>query len=204
MKISSKINRLISFMLVIMMLFTSVPIQDIFAAEKDDYLEELQAMAVDAIATGVEETVESATEVVLDAIMPDSAGKWGTAIFGDGLPWNFFHNQVQQHIREKCKDKGFRKKELTIKRLSGKMGRADLYVIKNKKNYLWEVKPSSYKHDPNHQSGIDQLEEYVTGTANNGLANEWGPKSGIKIEPDKFEAENYTIWYQETGDGLVL
>ncbi|MGN1277361.1 MAG: hypothetical protein ACI4UK_10270 [Floccifex sp.] len=93
------------------------------------------------------------------------AGNWSEAHYKDGLPWNYFHIAVQNHIVSKYTDKGYKnvEKELTVD-----TGRVDLYRIVNDKEaddyqsaYFWEVKPGSYLLPTKMEKAKEQLGKYV-------------------------------------------
>ena len=76
----------------------------------------------------LQDRIEETGEVVSDAVSKVSAGNWWVAIRYDRLPWNFFHNAVQDDIV--VKDSSI-EKELTINKVedgieTGKRGRVDL------------------------------------------------------------------------------
>ncbi len=90
--------RIISFILVVALLVTSTPIQNLSAAEKEVYLKRLEEM----VASAVGEEREILQDVLVDAKSKKGAGDWWQACFspnGDKLPPNYFHNNVQKRIR---------------------------------------------------------------------------------------------------------
>ena len=196
--------RIISFILVVALLVTSTPIQNLSAAEKEVYLKRLEEM----VASAVGEEREILQDVLVDAKSKKGAGDWWQACFspnGDKLPPNYFHNNVQKRIRGV--NDGFNSQELYITFKSGDYGRADIYkIIEEKegdKNYIWEVKPASYKTDPNKKAGMNQLKKYINGEAKNGNKNEYGNKLET-IKGETFPCGKYFITYVDAGNGLIL
>ena len=90
------------------------------------------------------------------------AGKWELAR-QRGLvpPSNYFHNKVQNEIRDRHPE--FQKNELTVTKLNGKTGRVDVwnYDYDSQTAYFWEVKPGSYISLFKMIKAKNQLNEYV-------------------------------------------
>lgn len=118
---------------------------------------------------------EEIDEAKADALSSDGNMGWYTATKVDKLPWNYFHNQVENEIRKKYAKHGIGQSELTIKlrysrddeknnlgkegELTGKIGKADLYWdYTSTITYLWEVKPISYASGTKKELGEEQLE----------------------------------------------
>ena len=87
----------------------------------------------------------------------------------DGLPLykrNYFHRQVQEHIRATYKSSGIRKGELSIPGSgpNGGTGFADLYMVcEYGFIYLWDVKTAYRGSNPDWElADLRQIERYIT------------------------------------------
>lgn len=200
-QMKKKFKQFICYMLVLAVVLSTVPFTKASASEGDSHLQEIS----EKVAEVVGEQKEYAEEAEQDAKSKYSAGDWFTACInpkGDNLPWNYFHNAVQKHIRKMVAD--IAKREIEIKLKSGKKGRADLYKDKNSKRYIWEVKPLSYKSGKNKEKGEKQLKRYVEGTSEGNFAHDYGYNSGVTIPNGKFTKGKYEIKYEDAGNGLIL
>ena len=153
------IKRITAIILTLAILMTGIPVTTASAETgniADDVLSVLTAE--------VERTLEEIEEVERDKVSHVRAGNWYIAINIDKLPYNFFHKAVQADIVAKNSgveaEKIMRYKDENGE-LTGKYGYADLYMDAGGKSYIWEVKPFSYKKDPNKKLGEDQLAGYV-------------------------------------------
>lgn len=151
--------RRISMILVFSMVLSLLYVQPIYAVSDSDVIASILEYEVDA---------EEVEEAKADAISSYSNMDWKTATEVDKLPWNYFHNRVEEHIVQKYSDNGI-EKELTIRyrysdkdeelgigqagELTGSIGKADLYLYVDSMQitYLWEIKPISYRYDPKKQ-----------------------------------------------------
>lgn len=198
---SKTYKQIIASILVVALFFTSVSLSDITisAQANTSQYDALREKAMEA----VDEQADAADEAILDATCPDKAGDWRTAIFKDKLPWNYFHNAVQAYIRSSNDLYGKKELEITYKpeqKKATKTGRADLYQIKDQFTYIWEVKPASYKNDPNRSLGLEQLKGYVD--SNNRYR--FGNTDGTHIPDDEFNHGKYHITYKNMNNGLIL
>ena len=128
---------------------------------------------IDAYIEFVKNPSEYLQEGMSDMMAKESAGDWGQAVFRDFLPWNFFHNEVQNKIISEYKssygDELQREKGIKLKytdgknigQLTGKNGRADIYYEEGNEIYIWEVKPYSYKSSPKREEALIQLDKYI-------------------------------------------
>lgn len=207
-----RLKKLICYVMTLVLVLASVPTTSTNAeASGDDALEKIQEMASEEI--GVQR--EYAEETILDAIY-GRANQWWQAIGVDHLSWNYFHNAVQDDIVENVN--GITDKELYIAlkvSKEGKIiqyGRADLYRIKDNTIFMWEVKPISYKTDPNKSKGLEQLQKYIKGISKDEVeldksersVHKNGSKSGITIPKTTFVKGKYEITYEDAGNGLIL
>ena len=141
-----------------------------------------------------------------------SNNNWYLAHEYDHLPYNEFHNRVENDIVSKNTSKG---KELTINYYDGSYGRADIYQ-RDDGIYLWEVKPPSYA-GKNKQKGLNQLNNYIE----NGIGNfKHGNTDGTNIEDGDFsfslelycerggktwtEDVTYDVTYSHLEQGLII
>ena len=100
MKIKKMFKSYICYILVLALLFSSVPVYSVSATETENtFAEKLKEAASEA----AEAQKEYAEEAVLDALSPNSGSDWGQAIFRDHHAWNYFHNAVQSHIVDNIK-----------------------------------------------------------------------------------------------------
>ncbi len=117
-----------------------------------------------------EATVEGMADAAgQTAALATNKNDWNTAHNVDGLAYNRFHIEVQNHIVGR-KDINI-SKELYLKYsernkvTNSYEGSADLYrQIENDSYtsiYVWEVKPNSYSKKPNRTKGINQLQSYI-------------------------------------------
>ena len=112
--------RIVSLLTAIVLLVPVVgqcPAMNIFIAHADD----IESLNSD------DEDIYAAQYEALNMAVLSRAGNWSQAHYKDGLPWNYFHNQVQNHIR--LMDTTMNQKELTVHYYQGKKlktGRADL------------------------------------------------------------------------------
>lgn len=218
MKIKKMFKRYICYILVLALLFSSVPVYSVSAAETENtFAEKLKEAASEA----VDAQKEYAEEAVLDALSPNSGSDWGQAIFRDHLAWNYFHNAVQTHITQQVANMTGKEISIALKiNKKGEIterGRADLYAdvergSQEKTRYLWEVKPASYRNEPNRSKGLAQLLRYISGISEKDVnkapeeryIHKNGAESAIKIPQTEFPYGNYTIWYESAGNGLIL
>lgn len=193
-KMKEWIKRFICYILVLAMVIPGIPAPYVSADINE------------AAAEIADELADSAVDASLDAISPFSKNDWGKAIFVDHLPWNYFHNEVQRDIRDKNSFIKITELSMTLK--SGKKGRADLWMEKNAVRYIWEVKPSSYKVEPNKSKGLAQLQKYLEVTTTDKEGNVFkhknGKESGVKIPSGEIDTEKYIIRYEDTGSGLII
>ena len=134
------------------------------------------------------------------------AGDWDRAK-QDGLAWNYFHNQVQDHIRND-KNSGVEPKELTITFTegvkAGKTGRADLFreIKDTGEIYIWEIKPLSYATEKRLPKVAAQLASYVDSDEN----YRYGNTNGVNIKGTTFTSDNglYDIMYICDHNGLIF
>lgn len=158
---------------------------------------------------------EKEADATADALVPESAGNWWKAIFQDHLAWNYFHNQVEQYIRDNNSEMGKGELPIIYKDAktglpTGKTGRADLYkkVVSpldpnTELTYIWEIKPASYSVETKKTTGEKQLKGYVdSGKPNYRIGN----TDGINISGDTFDSDNglYKITYRIAQNGLIL
>lgn len=141
----------------------------------------------EALEGAAEKDKEEITEGVLDSFSTDSAGDWSVAHYQDDLAWNYFHIQVQKHIRRM--NSSIRRDELSIAykdnggNPTGKTGRADLFLVgDNNITYLWEVKPASYLTGSKREQAEAQLDGYVA-------SDETYKRGGTQIKGGHFTAE---------------
>ena len=111
---------------------------------------------------------ESEIDAKRDMLNLTPAGNWAEACGPNStyrLPWNAFHNAVQDAIIEQNKGYPVMQKELTVDyyqgKKRGKSGRADLYTVSSDIIYIWEVKPLSYLTYSNRKKAINQLNNYI-------------------------------------------
>lgn len=222
MKRKEKLTRSIAIILVLSMIISLIPITPVHAESDvlDDNIIPFESVFDD------DEEIEEAKD---DATCPYSTNDWNTAIHKDYLPWNFFHNIVQNEIVKKYKLIGM-DKELTIKykytkedeksglgiegKATGKHGRADLYYKKLVDNvlttYIWEVKPISYVRDPRKTKGENQLKGYVSSEPNYYIGDstiengEIIKKLTYQRAGNIIEHVTYKIKYYNEGNGLIL
>ena len=104
--------------------------------------------------------------------------------------WNYIHNLVQE-------DAVRRNTGVTAEYYIKNVGRADLYRQRTRE--LWEVKPSSYSHEPNQSKGIEQLKNYVRNVEDGKIGEEY-----IKNNTFTTADEEYTITYKNMMNGLIV
>lgn len=156
-----------------------------------------------------EPLVDEATEEAIEdsqASIPTRAGDWSKAINEDGFAWNAFHIAVQNDIRGKHVFVGRSELPIDFRNengdLTGKKGKADLYRRENEDDpesttYLWEVKPASYSIEPKLTKGLIQLQGYINSKTNYTVG-------GIDIMSGSCTLGNYTITYENAGNGLIF
>lgn len=169
-QLDKKFRCFICYILVMAVVLSTIPFSQVSASEDDSHIQEIE----EAIAETVGELKEYAEEAGDDIKSTYSAGDWYTACIsptGDHLPWNYFHNAVQSHVR---KTANLADTEISITLQSGKVGRADLYKDINGVRYIWEVKPLSYKSGENSRKGLEQLKGYVEGTSIGNPIHDYG------------------------------
>lgn len=194
MKINKIYTRIIVTFLVLSLLLSSFSLPSVIVAAKGDSsptdFQDEVAMQLDA-----------ESEAKLDATMPNKAGNWYPMIKGE-LPWNYFHNAVQRDIRNNNDNIGDRELPVEYKTADGKIhrGRADIYLEKDEKTYIWEVKPASYRDEPKKSLGIAQLTNYVSSKEE----YEFGNKDGTFIKDNEFEYGDYIVRYKNMESGLIL
>ncbi len=177
---------------------------------------------IDAYKEFVKNPGEYTQEAMSDMMAKESAGDWGQAVFWDFLPWNFFHNEVQNKIISEYKssygDALRKEKIIDLKytdgqskgHLTGKNGRADLYLKEGNKVYIWEVKPYSYKVSPRREEALIQLDKYIFSAGDN--ARRGGMTFGdgvfystaLVLRPNSINEVVYRIDYYVEPDGLIL
>ena len=194
----------------------------------------LPVFASSAVENTIVEEDEATKEAKEDynSKLPVKAGDWKKAHYEDGLPWNHFHNAVQEDIREKYDE--IELKELEVTKPDGKKGRVDLYRVINDEDasdngtaYFWEVKPGSYLSPAKMAKAITQLKGYVESAPRTDLRitkNEFGDSYidgsidtnemvsmlgleldlGINISFDYFVKGSYGIIYANMGNGVIL
>ena len=157
--------------------------------------------AINITAYAEEALDEASLEAIEDyeSVIEYKAGDWGKAVFKDGLPWNYFHNAVQNDIREKNKNQ-VEYDELSVIKPDGKIGRVDLWRIekKSKTAYYWEVKPLSYlKNEERLLSAEQQLENYTNDIDSDGKYRKGNTGNGPYISGETFSSDNrlYKITY---------
>ena len=144
-------------------------------------------------------------DAMIDANSGNIAGNWGKAVFVYGLPWNYFHKEVQEHIRNNPVNQ-VEEKELYMMfnqgSKKGKKGYADLYRTTPAGTYIWEVKPLSYAIPPKLYTAAEQLMNYV----NNSSEYKLGNTDGINILGESFPSSNglYQISYVCENNGLIF
>lgn len=158
-------------------------------------------------------TVQEATT---DISYGSPSGDWRTARYVDGLAWNKFHNEVQNHIRDKYKASGMENGEIPIYykdkngNETGKRGRADLGMKKGEDMLLWEVKPYSYRVDPALRTlARNQLDGYVASlpTYSRGgkeIQSDQCSFELVKSSGKEVEVVTYKISYTVEADGLIF
>lgn len=206
MKLKKKWMRLISCVLVVAIILQLTPVQNVKAYTNDEVYELLKEALKDAI----EEDKEEIEEAIWDSYSAKKAGDWYQACKnpkGDNLPWNYFHNKVQDHITKGSKIKSELKIVYTEEQKEKEdgpvkeKGKADLYLKNDdiNKTYLWEVKPGSYVLDDKKKQAEWQLRNYVE-------SKEEYEVGGAQIKGTNFQTEDkrYNITYTNMGDGLIL
>ena len=208
MKLRKRFMQLVSFVLVFVMLLQMIAPSVVCAAPTKSEILDLLRKALENSGEYYKEEIE---EAIQDSYAANRAGDWGQACKnpeGDNLPWNYFHNEVQDYIVSSGLEIN---KELEIsyskeqqekdESLVGKKGRADLYYEDEKKDeiQLWEVKPASYSTGYRRKKGIQQLSRYV-----NSMPEKYVIGGSI-IQGTTFTSQDkkYEITFANTGDGLI-
>ena len=191
------INRIIAVILTVAVFVTAIPVTTTYAATED-----VKRNVLDSVESELRHLVEEFKEVESDKASPISAGKWNEAL-GDGLAWNYFHNEVQKEIARnyglEIEKKMYYKDENG--ELTGKYGKADLYIQDGDVSYIWEVKPYSYLNDPKKKRGEDQLIRYVETGKNYRIGDSRISNGEIKrlrevVRTGYTELVEYTITYE--------
>lgn len=156
-----KLKKKVSFVLVVALFFSSLGL-GVSPISKANATETIRELFYDAINSAPVEIKDDIEEGLADFLYGNPGMEWAAECFGkskaENVALNFFHNEVQKHIR-KSYDIGFGSKEIDIFNSDKeKIGRADLYYDKGDYRYIWEVKPMSYEYSPNKEKGIKQLE----------------------------------------------
>lgn len=202
MNIKNKYEKMISYLMTIVMIVSLlvVPPESAKAQSLD-----LQNEIKEAVAESNAAQKKYAEEGLQDYLAGGNIGWYIACICkeGDLLPWNYFHNAVQEHIRDNSQY-NIAPTELWLTKSNGEPGRADLYMDSKKNRFIWEVKPISYECEPNRSKGLAQLDEYVKGTSGVGYKHRNGSESGITIPQATFDKGNYKISYKDAGNGLIL
>lgn len=205
-KMKIELRRLICYILIMAIVMSAIPLSHVSATTKRDTIKD---KIKEAVEEEFGENKEYAEEAYLDCMERNTWQEWYYACKdpnGDHLPWNYFHNKVQKQVRED--NALFARKELSLTLESGKLGRADLYVEKENNRYLWEVKPASFKDEPNKSRGLTQLQGYIDVTSKDKSSTIFkhknGSESGIKIPGGKINTGKYIITYGDAGNGLIL
>lgn len=171
-----------------------------------------------------DEDIYAAQYEALNYAILSVSGDWSQAHYKDGLPWNYFHNAVQDHIADELYP-GIINKERKIpfnKRVQNPVterytdyGKADLWmntVDDKKKNAIavWEIKPASYLIEPTKTKGIKQLNNYTNSelwaeAGANYINGKLSPYIGIgEFRRTISNGHVYSIRYENTYDGLIL
>lgn len=192
-KMKKRVVRFIAYLLVMAVFMSEVPLSGVSAAEIHSILSDLKETVAEVSA----EQKEAAEEAALDATSRRSAGDWYTATKKDHLPWNYFHNAVQSHIKAN-------KNEIVLERpityANGEKGRADLFLPRQDFSYIWEVKPLSYEIEPNKSKGLAQLSGYINSDKNYRRGN----TDGTNIPDGEFDIGKYHVKYKNPKNGLIL
>ena len=158
---------------------------------------------------------ESRIDCENDLFSGSVAGNWGEAIYKYGLPWNVFHNAVQNKIVDTNNTRKIYK-ELTVDfyrgKRKGRYGRVDLYLKESDYIYVWEVKPLSYNVAPNRKIAMKQLNEYIYNSKprsityrdyNFKLGSVYPSSSKLKLSGET-EVKGFKVIYKYSGDGIIL
>lgn len=169
--------------------------------------------------------LDDASQEAMDecyTIVPEKAGDWHKACIIDNIPWNYFHNSVQGHIKNSPQS-NFNKKELQIEfknevenpvtKKKSTTGKADLslktMVGDKVVTYLWEVKPASYSVDPKKPLGEKQLGNYLNQDLRidknnyvNGGTTQYITSGDFKVKA--LTGSTYMVYYKCMPNGLVL
>ncbi|MCM1468014.1 MAG: hypothetical protein NC086_07695 [Alistipes sp.] len=199
------VKQFIAIILAVVILITEIPITTVYAENNDvkfDFWSEYN------------DYVEEKQEVDSDMVSPVKAGDWRTAIYHDGLAWNFFHNKVQADVVAHNIGKIQKEKKIPYYNeqweATGKYGKADLYMEILDDVYIWEVKPYSYSVDPKKSAGELQLNKYVNTDPGKFTIGGSQIEGGTIIIPleivhsDVTESVEYEITYTVESNGLVL
>ena len=156
-KTAKNIKKIISFVIVLILFISSIPLYEVKGNVKNDI--------GGLVSKGISETKKIA-EAKIDASSKKSAGDWNTATKIDHLPWNYFHNKVQKHIVDKYFPNMTKEKSVDFvinddKKIKGLKGSADLVLMNEDYNYVWEVKPYSYFEGEKRDRARRQLNGYV-------------------------------------------
>ncbi len=218
MKLKRNFQRWLSILLAVAVSLSSVMPTPVYAAEGNGN------DVTSSIQSSIEHEMEKEAEGRADAKSPDSrtkANDWNKARYKDNLAWNYFHNRVQENIRANIdgikteEPIGLRayNKDTQEYELTGKKGRADLYLEEgkgdDKKIYIWEVKPSSYISEPKRTTARNQLNKYVqsiSGAQAGGSQITDGEFTQLITRRDEKGAYEvtYTIYYEVASDGLIF
>ena len=113
-------------------------------------MESYTETALDSISDSTEYKEEAEADMLAQSTgKSEGAGNWYIATKEDGLPWNFFHTAVQIKITNEYNliNKDILRKEFPIAlkytdgeskgQLTGKTGRADIYLKQDEKIYIY-------------------------------------------------------------------
>lgn len=200
-KKDNRIKRILSTFLCIVIMIESVLLGvPSYATNSSDSI-------TDCLGHEAEKTVEAQE----DSCENYSAGDWKSAIYKDGLAWNYFHNEVQSDVVTRYNSEGV-SKEQEIKGLlinnvkTTKKGRAD--ILKRESSeviYIWEVKPKSFMNSDKRAKAIEQLNSYVGAEPYyfRGSNQITGNSITRYVDKENYEA-TYQITYTVESDGLIF
>nr|MCR5141135.1 hypothetical protein [Ruminococcus sp.] len=211
---SMKFRRIIALLLVMVILLPTGG--EIFS------LCDISAQAYSEESEMDEASEDAYTEYLLNEKM--KAGDWNIPR-DEGLPWNYFHNKVQDHIRKN--NRSLEKTELSVTKRSGRKGRVDLWREKGGVAEIWEVKPGSflqlkkysrafsqlygYKHSTPDEIRITEMEYGNDSVIENGTSLKkilYGMDYDSVIHQDVkfnyFTENGYCVLYGYFGNGIVL
>lgn len=193
MKYTRMTKRILAIILAITMFVVNISPQTTYANDFEN------AIVTDNVDDGI----------VLTTLSPNTAQDWAIA-YSDGIGYpGFFHNKVEEHIRDN--NDGIEKNELFIPGAGryGYSGRADIIKVSGKYTYIWDVKTALNGYYPQKIGAVNQVARYVAAKESYKTGpNNVIPNSYLYVDVISYTGRvtEYRVTYENSlyNDGLIF